>query len=116
LALYVKIDNAKLLGEQVRRNSKIVLPNEKSYISPYTYRHNFSRMIKNTGLSHDEIAMSLGHCTDKSQNYYAHASNKGSSYFKITDITASKKIKRVVNNDYINTVVGVDQKLTTRTD
>lgn len=98
--LHIKIDSAKLLGEQIRRNSKIVLPNEDTYISPYTYRHNFSRLLKGAGLSIEQVATALGHCTDKSMSYYSHKSGK--SFFRISEITGTKKIKKVVNNSYIN--------------
>jgi len=98
----IKIDSGKLLGEQIRRNSKIIMPNSKSYISPYTYRHNFSRMIKNTGLSHEDTARCLGHCNDKSQTFYSRSScKKDNGDFKIFNITATKSIKHVVNNSYI---------------
>jgi integrase len=104
---FAKIDSAKLLGEQIRRNSKIILAHEKTLISPYTYRHNFSRMIKNMGLTRDEIALALGHCTDRSQKYYSHASDKTNSGFKISDIKGSKKIKKVVNDSYIKTTMQI---------
>ena len=98
--MLVKIDSAKLLSEQLRSFGKKVLQ-EKTYISAYTYRHNFSRMLKGSGLSRDDIAMCLGHCNDKSQCYYAHSSSKDNNGFKISEIKATKKIKHVVNNDYI---------------
>ena len=107
--ILIKIDSAKLFGEQIRRNSKIIFPHMQPYISPYTYRHNFSRLLKNAGLSHDDIARCLGHCTDKSQKYYSHASNKDNTGFEISNISATKKIKKVINNDYIKTALNNHQ-------
>jgi hypothetical protein len=96
----VKVDSAKLLGEQIRRNSKIVLQHEKTYVSPYTYRHNFSRMLKGCCLSIEQKATALGHCTDESQHRYSHSSNKNTC-FKISEISGTKQIKKVLNNSYI---------------
>lgn len=102
--LIVKIDSAKLLGEQIRSFSKNVVK-EKTYISPYTYRHNFSNYLKKSGLDKDDIARCLSHCTDKSQNFYAHASNKkDNNGFRIFNIKATKSIKHVVNNNYIKSM------------
>ena len=100
----VKIDSAKLLGEQIRRNSKIVMPGE-IYISPYTYRHNFSRLLKGSGIDSDSVSMALGHCTDRSKKYYSAASGK--SFFRISEIKGSKKIKHVVNKEFLKTMVSI---------
>ena len=103
--ILIKITSAKLLGEQIREFSK-KLTNEKTYISPYTYRHNFSNEIKKAGISTDDIARAMSHCTNKSQNHYSHSKDKkGGSIFKIYDIKAEKNIRNLINNNFINTKV-----------
>ena len=102
-SITIKIASARLISTQIRRNSKIILANETSLISAYSYRHNFSNILKKSGIDTDDIARCLGHCNDKSQNYYAHAQNKASSRrFKISDISATRPIKHVINNSFIN--------------
>lgn len=65
----VFVKNAKALTESIRRHSKKIWPRRKYIVSPYSFRHQFSADLKNE-YEPDEIAMALGHCVCKTQQYY----------------------------------------------
>jgi len=91
---WIQIESAKKLGEQMRKYSKKVFPRMKSYISPYTYRHQFARKAKLALNEKVDVAIALGHSNDKSQRFYANAS-KNAGGMKISEIEGTRDVKQI---------------------
>lgn len=62
-------------------------------LSPYVHRHMLSADLKAEGYSREEIAMALGHSTDKTQTYYGMAQQSGGNSRGLIKIEASRQIK-----------------------
>ncbi|MGZ4957641.1 MAG: hypothetical protein ACXV7J_00175 [Methylomonas sp.] len=98
----IKIDSAKNFGDMMRSYSKTVFGKRmKHYVSPYTYRHAFSSLIKST-LNDSAVAVCMGHCNDISQTFYSIA-GKASGGFKVSEIQGTKSVKHSAkyNMDYV---------------
>lgn len=91
-------------GTQVTKYGKKCFSrmDKKNTISPYNFRHNFSKKIKQS-LSDVDVATVLGHCTDKSQDYYSKKNHSYSGQFEITNIIGSQKVEvtRTTYDEYI---------------
>lgn len=48
----------------------------KGKVSMSTFRHQFSADLKGAGVSKEQIALAMGHCSDRTQGYYGLASQK----------------------------------------
>jgi len=94
--IFIKVDSANALGEQMRKYSKQAFPRMKSFISPYTYRHNFAKNVKSGLFSKVDIALAMGHSNDKSQAFYANKGKDGG--FKIEQIEGSREVKQISQN------------------
>ncbi len=90
--LWVQVESANALGEQMRKYSKQVFPRMKDVICPYTYRHQFAKKIKSM-LTEVGVAVAMGHSNDLSQRYYAAKGNKGTDGFKIDAIEGTREVK-----------------------
>lgn len=88
----LKINSAKNFGELLRHYSKQVFP-RSSYVSPYTYRHEFARRAKCL-LSEENASIVMGHSNSKSTNHYSNAA-KSSGGLSIYDVQGTKKVKLV---------------------
>jgi len=88
----ISIESPNSFGEQVRKYGKKCFPRMKSKISPYNFRHIFSKKAKQS-LSEVGVAQVLGHSTDKSQDYYSKKNHNGSGFFEISDIKSSSDIR-----------------------
>jgi len=92
--IWIQIESAKKLGEQMRKYSKKVFPRMKSFISPYTYRHQFARQVKTTLIDKVDVAVALGHSNDKSQRFYANAS-KNAGGMQIKELEGTREVKQI---------------------
>lgn len=90
--LYVSIDKSKNLSEAVRKLSTAVFPMIQLKISPYNYRHAFSANLKGVHIDREGVALSLGHCSDSSQRFYA-SGKKGRGGFEIKEIQGTNLVK-----------------------
>jgi len=98
--VWMQIESAKKLGEQMRKYSKKVFPRLKSYISPYTYRHQFARKAKAALAEKVGVAVALGHSNDKSQRYYANAS-KNAGGMVVSDLEGTRDVKKISSSSEI---------------
>ncbi|MGY6278338.1 hypothetical protein [Methylomonas sp. MgM2] len=85
--------NPGAICDKVTYLSKKCMPQLKSPVTAYCYRHRFSGILHGLGLDPELISMSLGHCTDASKVYYSSSSRTGDSRFKISNINSEKKVK-----------------------
>ncbi len=97
----LKINNGKMvvqakpgaICDKVTYLSRKCMPQLKSPVTAYCYRHRFSGILHGLGLDSELISMSLGHCTDVSKAYYSSSSRTGDSGFTISNIKSEKKVK-----------------------
>lgn len=90
-SLTVSIESEKNLCEQMRKYSERLFPNLKSYISAYTFRHNFASLAKSQ-LTNLGVAVCLGHSNTTSQRLYSNKKT-GSTSFVIDNINGTTKPK-----------------------
>ena len=62
-------------------------------LSPYIHRQAFSADLKADGYSREEIALALGHSTDRTQSFYGMAQQSSGNSRGLTKVQASRKIK-----------------------
>ena len=62
-------------------------------LSPYVHRQSFSATLKAEGYSREEIAMAMGHATDRTQVHYGMAQQSGGNSQGLKKVEASRKIK-----------------------
>jgi len=91
---WIQIESAKKLGAQMCKYSKKVFPRMKSFISPYTYRHQFARKAKAALNEKVDVAVALGHSNDKSQRFYANAS-KNAGGMQIKELEGTREVKQI---------------------
>ncbi|MFH1914231.1 MAG: tyrosine-type recombinase/integrase, partial [Pseudomonadota bacterium] len=73
-------------------------------VSLYSYRHSFSADLKAKGFDRDEIAMAMGHNSDRSQTSYGLANQSVGCDCALDEVTASREVKRsVAVTEYIST-------------
>jgi len=92
-SLFVQVKSAKNLGSQMQKYSKQAFSRMKIAISPYTFRHQFGRKVKSC-TNKINVAIALGHSNDKSQRYYANASNNTGG-FSIDQIEGTRDVKEI---------------------
>lgn len=87
---YMVRATAKAIGDCVSSLAKKVgLPK----VSAYSFRHGMSADLKAGGFGADEIGKVLGHCTDRSQTYYAAGSGSGGGR-QITSIEGREPVMK----------------------
>lgn len=106
----ISIESPGAFGTQVTKYGKKCFPRLESTISPYNFRHNFSKKAKGS-LSDIGVATVLGHCTNKSQSFYSKKNIKSSGGFEISEVKGSKEVKitrttyqEYLRNTYIITI------------
>lgn len=70
--LMVKYD-AEGVSQRLREKSRELWPRRSSLVSAYSYRHFMGRSMKESGVSADKIAATLGHASDFAQTAYGRA-------------------------------------------
>lgn len=70
--MLVKYD-AGGVSQRLREKSKLLWPKRLPLISAYTYRHYLAKSMKESGMSADIIARTLGHASDYSVTAYGRA-------------------------------------------
>lgn len=78
--------------DKVSYLSRKAMPGLKGNASAYCYRHRFSGNLHRLGLSTDEIAKALGHCSDQSQQNYSKAYKSGAEGFSIDNIVSAREV------------------------
>jgi len=90
--------DAEAISTRLRNLSKTIWPRKKYHVTAYTYREEFAKAAKMSGVEKAELALAMGHVSERSQRQY-HGKRKASNYGKkpirpFSTAVAAKPVKK----------------------
>lgn len=85
---------AKNFSGAIRDAAKREWPNRKKSITAYCLRHLFSADVKSSGAASSEVAMAMGHSSDRTSQHYGSAQQRGKSSVAPNSVEAAAPVRK----------------------